>query len=475
MGIRNRKLYFLIASVFIILGYISEPADAAQDPRFFGAYCGSLSGELEIKVKFLGITVGRKRARINVSINADATYRESPRRNGLVFGNGNAEVVSVEGDEEIRSRVTEGTLLPFVFSGVVVSRGVLDLTARAPEQESYSTNVTLSGDGDRITIPVASEAITISGIRLNIPEGFALVLGKDFCNNHVPMARIITPSATNFLWGEPISFRAIASDTEDTIFAPERLVWSSDRDGRMGTGMSLRKNFLSPGIHTITFTATDSGGRTARAEKRIVIQNNPPRAPRITSPTGRTFYVGQEITFRGWAQDRESGDLVGDALVWRSSLVSSQLGTGGLIRATLPEGLQTVTLTATDRDGSSSSASISLTVLPRPTGNTQPVVAITSPSDRSGMGDNECMTLVAEADDLQDGVLTGDALVWSVSYIQGGSLRTRSLGRGERVEMCNPPTAGHDTWHTISVEARDSGGLSSIDSIKIYVIPGGLI
>lgn len=475
MKMRNREFYFLIASVFIILGYMYQPAEAAQDPRFFGTYCGSLSGELEVKVKFLGITVGRKRARINVAINADAGYRESARRNGLVFGDGKAEVASVVGDEEIRSRVAEGTLLPFTFSGVVVRRGVLDLTARAPEHESYNTEVTLSADGERLTIPVASEAISISGIKMNIPPGFAVVLGKDLCSNHAPTARIVAPSATDFLWGEPISFRATASDTEDSSFAPERLIWSSDKDGRMGTGMSLRKNFLSPGAHTITFTAADSGGRAATAEKRIVIQNNPPRAPRITSPSGRTFYVGQEITFRGWAQDRESGDLVGDALVWRSSLVSSPLGTGELVKTTLPEGVQTITLTATDRDGFSSSASISLTVLPLPAGNTPPLVAITSPSDRAGMGDGECMTLVAEAEDLQDGVLTGDSLVWRGSYIQGGSVRTRNLGRGERVEMCNPPTTGHDTWHTITVEARDSGGLRSMDTIKIYVIPGGLI
>ena len=475
MSMQNKKSLLLIFTFLIIAGVISAQAEAAEDPRFFGTYCGALSGNLEVKVKFLGLTVSTKRARINVSLNANADYRETARRNGLVFGDGSAEVSSVVGDEEIRSRVPEGTLMPFVFSGVVVNRGELNLTARAPERESYSTTVTLSEDGDRLTIPVASEAITISGIRMNIPPGFAIVLGKDFCANSAPTARIIAPVASNFLWGEPVVFRAAVSDTEDATFPPERLVWSSDRDGRMGNGISIRENFLSPGTHNITFSATDSGGRIATAEKRIVVQNNPPRAPRITSPAGSTFYVGQEITFRGWAQDRESGDLVGDALVWRSSLVSAPLGTGERIKTTLPEGAHNITLTATDRDGFSSSASKSLTVLPLPPGNTPPVVAIISPYNRVGMGDGECMTLVAEASDIQDGVLTGDALVWRGSYVQGGAVRSRNLGRGERVEMCSPPTTGRDTWHTISVEARDGGGLRSSDSIKVYVIPGGLI
>lgn len=475
MSIRNNKSLLFIFTFLIIVGDIFAQAEAAEDPRFFGTYCGAISGNLKVKVKFLGITVGRKRARINVSLNANADYRGTARRNGMVFGDGSAQVASVVGDEEIRSRVPVGTLMPFVFSGVVANRGELNLTARAPERESYSTTVTLSEDGDRLTIPVASEAITISGIRMNIPEGFAIVLGKDFCGNSAPTARIIAPAASSFLWGEPVVFRATVSDTEDAAFPPERLVWSSDRDGRMGSGISIRKNFLTPGTHNIIFAATDSGGRIVTADKRIVIQNNPPRAPRITSPRGSTFYVGQEITFRGWAQDRESGDLVGDALVWRSDLVTASLGTGRLVKTTLPEGAHNITLTATDRDGFSSSASISLSVLPLPPGNTPPVVAIISPDDRTGMGDGECMTLVAEASDLQDGVLIGDALVWRGSYIQGGSVRSRNLGRGERVEMCNPPTSGHDTWHTISVEARDSGGLPSTDSIKVYVIPGGLI
>ena len=475
MSIRKNICLLYVSLLLVIVGLFSTPAEAADDPRFFGTYCGSISRNLTVKVKFLGITISTKRGRVTVDFTANADYKVSPARNGMVFGEGRAIVSSVTGDDEIRSRIAEGTTMPFVFSGVVENKGELNLTARASGSETYSTKVNLSQDGDRLTIPVSSEAVSISGIRMNIPPGFNIVLGKDFCGNDLPTASIVAPTATSFLWGEPVTFRATVSDTEDTTFPPERLLWNSDKDGRIGEGLSLRKNFLTPGTHTITFSATDSGGRIGSAEKRIVIQNNPPRAPRITSPRGSTFYVGQEITFRGWAQDRESGDLTGDALVWSSNLLPTPLGTGERIKTTLPEGDHNISLTATDRDGFSSRAFKSITILPLTGGNTPPVVAIINPFDRAGMGDGECMTLVTEASDLQDGALIGDSIRWTGSYVQGGAVRTRSLGRGERVEMCSPPTTGRDTWHTISVEARDSEGSRAQDSIKVYVIPGGLI
>jgi len=473
----NSKSFILIFVVALLS--INSPAlsQAAEDSRFFGKYCGALSVNIVVKVKaFFGlITVATKRARVDIAMNANAGYQETVRRNGLVYGEGNARVAGVEGDEEIRSRIAEGTILPFVFSGVIPQRGKLQLTARSPEEGSYSTTVTLSDDGDRLSIPVPGEAVTISGFNLSLPEDFRITLGKDICGNRAPQAVIVSPSATRFLWAEPIVFTGRASDAEDSSFPAERLVWSSNRDGKIGNGASIRKNFLTPGTHTISFSVTDSGGRIGTAEKIIEIRNNPPRAPRITSPRESTFYSGQVITFRGWAQDRESGDLLGESLVWRSNLVSGQLGTGELIQTTLPEGTHTISLTATDRERLSSSATITLSVLPRPPGNTPPLVAIMQPEDRTGMGDDECIILVADTNDFEDVVLTGSSLVWSTRFVQGGVTRTRNLGMGERIEMCNPPTSGHDTWHTITVRATDSGGRSSEDSIKIYVIPGGLI
>ena len=49
-----------------------------------------------------------------------------------------------------------------------------------------------------------------------------------------------------------------AIDLEDGALGDDAYLWSSDKDGVLGTGASLPLNTLSPGVHTITLTAKDS-------------------------------------------------------------------------------------------------------------------------------------------------------------------------------------------------------------------------
>ena len=189
----------------------------------------------------------------------------------------------------------------------------------------------------------------------------------------------------------------------------------------------------------------------------------------------KPVYEGDVIAFRGRATDREDGFLRGDSLVWRSNLMSGRIGTGNLLTRTLPAGDHRISLTAEDREGISSSTSILLTVSATPAGNSPPTVTITSPEHHAGISDagDDCFIFVAEAHDLQDERLTGGALVWEDR--QDGAGSSRHLGTGERVEACGFSAGAHDTWHTITVTATDSEGAWSASSIRIYVIPGGLI
>ena len=197
--------------------------------------------------------------------------------------------------------------------------------------------------------------------------------------------------------------------------------------------------------------------------------------PRIEEPfAGASFYAGQEIAFRVRATDPEDGYLSGSSLVWSSNR-DGRMGTGDLLRRTLSEGNHTITLTATDRAGLSNTATVNLTVLPEPAGNTPPTVTIIFPSNYYAMGDNTCVTFIAEASDLEDGRLSGGSLIWGDQYHDGAVMRRRDLGTGERLDVCNPPAPIADTRHVISVTATDSGGLSSANSLVVIVIPGGLI
>ncbi len=61
--------------------------------------------------------------------------------------------------------------------------------------------------------------------------------------------------------GASVSFAASASDPEQGDVSAS-LRWVSNRDGQIGTGASFARANLSTGIHTITATANDAGGRT---------------------------------------------------------------------------------------------------------------------------------------------------------------------------------------------------------------------
>jgi hypothetical protein len=64
-------------------------------------------------------------------------------------------------------------------------------------------------------------------------------------------------------------FSAVAHDREDGDLTT-RIVWSSNVDGRLGTGGTVFK-VLTAGTHTITASATDSAGTTRTAQITIVI------------------------------------------------------------------------------------------------------------------------------------------------------------------------------------------------------------
>lgn len=424
----------MITIIFSLMAYLPVMAGAAGDARFFGTYCGTHKEKKGLST-------------LSFEIRAVAGYRETDHGNGLVTGHGN-----ISG---------EGRNIHFVFSGVITAYGRLRGSAIAGNMEPTSANASLSEDGN---------TVTLSGMDRTI------VLRKDRCGNDAPSATIRSPEAGRFPWGDIVMFSANVTDREDAPFAESRVIWSSDRDGKLGSGLAISKNNLSPGRHRITLSATDNGGRTATDTVTIEIVNTRPNPPVIEEFSRAPYYEGQEITARARANDREDGNLTGNALVWSSDR-DGRLGTGNLLITRLTLGDHTISVQATDRAGSSSAITFRrITVRPRPAGNAPPTVAITSPVNRYAMGDNECFIFVALASDLEDGRLRGRSLVWKDRYNDGPSERTRDLGTGESINICNFPAPVADTRHEISVTATDSGGLSSTpSSIVIYVIPGGLI
>lgn len=62
------------------------------------------------------------------------------------------------------------------------------------------------------------------------------------------------------------------TDREDGAMAPENMNWSSDRDGRLGTGATVSARSLSPGLHLIRLIARDSQGMTGSDSVPLLIR-----------------------------------------------------------------------------------------------------------------------------------------------------------------------------------------------------------
>jgi hypothetical protein len=273
-----------------------------------------------------------------------------------------------------------------------------------------------------------------------------------------PVVTIDAPTTgSTFGTGQSITFTGSAEDPEDGALTGASLVWTSDVDGQIGTGLSFTTNSLTVGPHTITLTATDSEALTGSASIEITIQLTASPVATIAAPTnGATFPVGANVTFTGSANDAEDGPLTGASLVWTSSL-DGQIGTGAsFATASLSAGMHTITLTATDSGNQTGMASISITI------GSPPTATITGPSGGSTFGAGSSVSFTGTGTDPEDGALTGPSLVWTSS-------RDGQIGTGASFST----TALTVGAHTITLTVTDSDGLTDADQISITVTPPG--
>ncbi|MCP4714167.1 MAG: PQQ-binding-like beta-propeller repeat protein, partial [Deltaproteobacteria bacterium] len=218
--------------------------------------------------------------------------------------------------------------------------------------------------------PAVSQGLVYFGNDLGIV--FALTAAADLNDTELPLSvptvRITAPADNaTFSAGVAVSFNGTAVDSSNTILSGEALVWSSDRDGRIGTGETVTCDDLSPGSHTVTLTATDTQALSSSADINIFIDNatvvNASPVVTISAPADNaTFARTASIVFSGTAVSADNERLIGEALVWLSSL-DGELGTGqSILRSALTEGIHVITLTATDPTGASGADTITLNI-----------------------------------------------------------------------------------------------------------------
>ena len=169
---------------------------------------------------------------------------------------------------------TSGTSITFNGSASDPEEGTLtgaslvwtsDLDGTLGTGNSVTTN-TLSGGTHKIALTATDS------------EGAFGADTIDFAITGAPSVTITAP--TNQASGAPrtefegtgITFTGSATDAEDGSLTGGSLVWTSNVDGEIGTGESFSTSALSPGMHTVTLTATDSDMNEAKATVLAIVK-----------------------------------------------------------------------------------------------------------------------------------------------------------------------------------------------------------
>jgi hypothetical protein len=104
-----------------------------------------------------------------------------------------------------------------------------------------------------------------------------------------PVVTIIEPvNGDKFAVGEKITFKGEATDPQHPNLADNAFVWTSDKDGEIGTGPSFESFDLSEGRHTITLTVTDPDGQVGQSSVTITVGNNNVTTSTTASTTSTT-------------------------------------------------------------------------------------------------------------------------------------------------------------------------------------------
>jgi serine protease len=143
---------------------------------------------------------------------------------------------------------------------------------------------------------------------------------------------------------------------------------TSDRDN-IGAG-SIDHTFLTPGIRTLTITATDKGGLSSQAFQTLNVVNTPPSITNITAPTEIGLAEGWSPVTPVIATDpnEASGTLGCDRVRWSvqgSDLLQNSSGCDNFVVFS-EQGPRTVTITATDSEGAVGTKVMTVNVGPRP-------------------------------------------------------------------------------------------------------------
>lgn len=182
----------------------------------------------------------------------------------------------------------------------------------------------------------------------------------------------------------------------------------------------------------------------------------PPNVAISAPDSGERFNEAQTISFVASAEDMPDGNL-SDLIAWESNR-DGTLGSGPLLNITsLSVGAHQISAHVTDSDGQLGEATVDIVI--EDGLNSTPQVKIASPDNGSMATAGSVITLIATANDAEDGDVS-EAVVWT-SDLDG------PLGEGTPTVNLSVGT------HLLTAIAVDSGGAVGSDSVSVQINAAG--
>lgn len=224
-----------------------------------------------------------------------------------------------------------------------------------------------------------------------------------------PSLRILAPTdgdSFGALGPEGLDLIATTEDYEDGIDAVT-VTWESDLDGPLGAGHVRNVLFTTPGLRTITATATDSGGNVATGTVTLEIVNQPPSIS-ISGPFWpQTVTVGVPVYVSASTWDPEAfSSLPCEAVTWEFQKANAPtwdtLGSGCSVFVTVPTAdFYSLRAVATDASGAQATKTGSLMGEALPASG-PPYVAIVAPTAGLSVEPAKVLALIGTAVDPDD-------------------------------------------------------------------------
>ncbi len=183
-----------------------------------------------------------------------------------------APVIAVLGDQQARDGETIGVDLLLTDNDTPLDS--LSLSAVSSNTALVApSGLSFSGSGGRRTLWVTPQiggsgdvsiAVSVGDGNSSATESFVLHVTL----NNAPQVTITSPLDNDaFLDSDFVSLQGSASDPEDGSLSAS-MNWTSSLDGPLGSGASVLTQ-LTEGVHTLSASATDSGGKTASASVTV--------------------------------------------------------------------------------------------------------------------------------------------------------------------------------------------------------------